>query len=639
MAIDSVSIFWVVQVRAVLAGLLVSLALAGCATTSPFGGGDVAAAAQQNSLEGLFIDVDQALQRARPGSERHASLTLVRNDLAHRLSADHLARIDKLLASAGAGSLPMPDLAALDAEIATIEPWQPEQAEVFAVQAGELREITEGDIADLLATLDALAPRQVGERYTAAIRLAHLEGGADGERRRVQANIELAQTYDQGLLALQENQLPEASALFDEVAYAEPDYRDVAHYRDLVATGLFEQHFWQALVERGPDDAYAVFHDFVPTPAFSAQLSQVALDVSDLAQYYEAQGDTASREGRWLDSYRAYQQASFLRNSLQLPFSPSAGLTRFLQEMERRYRAADRRGQQAAAMAYLSVIESSYPQHGLLGDNKRTLKSAMAERASVKLLVDRFAGDHGGDISAALHEELGASTSRQFQLVSGEQPLQGDRQLLTYVLRGEAYQASVRRRYDERPVTKNVRVGSSLGPNPAYMAWKKLPKRERAKLTEPPREANLPVYEYVTLSYTDVTSLAELNADFQLRDLDSGVVALQDTVAATSMAEGTGVAPLTQGAFSQSAITADIPADSAQTLALADEVAVTITARLSDRFLALDQFYVDRAKALAANNEPAAAVDAWALAVAVSDPGTDRHAELRTALEEAVLSL
>jgi hypothetical protein len=636
---DNLKFVRTLQARGSITSLIAALVLAGCVTTAPYSGEDVALAAQQGSLEQLYADVEQALQRASPGTENYTSLMLVRNDVVHRLSAPHLEQIDGLLDGAKEAPLSLPELAKLDAEIATIKPWKPLQAEDFETQAGTLRAATEQDITALSAEISGLTASQVGKRYVASMRLAFLEGGEGGEQRRAQVTQELEQTYDEALVAVQKKQLPEAQSLLGEVAYAEPQYREVVYNQGLVATGLFEQHFWQALVDGQPEKAYAVFYDFAQTPAFETHRNQVALDAGDLAEYFDTLGDTARRQGKWLESYRAFQKASFVRISLQLPLEPSQGLNQFLNEMERRYQAADRRGAQSAAFAYLSVIESLYPAHSLLGDNKRARQDEVREQAAVKLSLDRFQGEYGSEVSSAIRESLLDSGLRQVRLVSDAQLSADSEGQSAYVLMGETRGAEVRRQQEARQESRSVAVGRQPGPNPEYAAWKDLPKSERVQVAEPPKAANLSIYEYVTLTYNEVTSLGELGADFQLLDSLSGDVRLQDLVEVTSIEEGTEIAAVTQGGFTQPAVAAAIPTEQGQMEALAGDVASMITERLANWFLALDRHYIDQAKTFDEENKRAAATDSWAFAYVVSDPESENYAYLRTSMQEAAVSM
>ena len=76
------------------------------------------------------------------------------------------------------------------------------------VAAFGLAAATEREMATWSAALAELPASEVGQRYVASMRLAALEGGDGGEQRRARAAHELAGTYEQGLAALRQGQLP-----------------------------------------------------------------------------------------------------------------------------------------------------------------------------------------------------------------------------------------------------------------------------------------------------------------------------------------------------------------------------------------------------------------------------------------------
>ena len=616
------------------------LGLAGCATV-PYTSEDVALAAQQGQLEALFDQVQVELADTRPGSDKALALDTLQNDIGRQLALPHQANIDELLSEGRKGMLSMAQIAELESEIAIVRHWLPYENPGLRAEAAAARQLTEKQIAVINKELDALPPEQVGQRNALLLQLADLTGGAEGQVLREQVAVDIEVAYQQGVAAVEAMKLVSAEGFLQQVAAVDLHYKDLVFQQELVATGLFEQNFWRALVDGRPDEAYNGFYAFAETAAFSTHRNKVATDAAELAEYFDALGDKKRRQKQWLESYHAFKKAAYIRARLEIDAEPSTGLQRFTLEMENRFKRAERAGKTPAALAYLSVIDSLYPQHVLLESKQRASFDAVFDRAVVKVSVEPFSGRYGRQVSSAISKylldnvpnEVRMVSRDQFQMLSRKQQ-QGQSY---FMVKGEMLRSDVQNR--ERPRSEKRRVVTSTepGPNPRYKAWRDLPRDQRSELQEPPKEAKLPVYEDVMVEHRDITSKAVVSVSYQVIDPLTAKVLFVETLSDSASVEATATEGMVRGIYVLEAVPAALPAKAEMLDKLALAVSEQIGQQLAGRLLALESRYEAAARGQEEQGNYAAALDQWVYAYVVSEPGSENQAMYRLAMEEAVL--
>jgi hypothetical protein len=190
----------------------------------------------------------------------------------------------------------------------------------------------------------------------------------------------------------------------------------------------------------------------------------------------------------------------------------------------------------------------------------------------------------------------------------------------------------------ERSETRTVVTSTEPGPNPLYRVWRELPRDERKQAEEPPKTAQLPVYEDVVVSHRDITNKAVLSVSYQLVDAADNEVIEAETLSDTATAKSTATLGMRQGMFEQQAIAASLPAEAEMYNQLISSLSEEIGRRLVTRLLELDAQYSSAARQYQQEGAYSAATEQWAYAYAVSDPQSDDRDSYRSAMEHAVLA-
>ena len=629
------------QARLKATVLSLALALASCTTTTPLTDQDIELAQQQGQLEPMFDQVQSSLENARPGSDQALALTQLRDDIGARLADPRLQRIDELLGKGAYAPLSLSELDELDANIAAVRKWAPYTRPEINNKAVALRRQTDAEIVRLNGELEALDEGESGRRYALLTQLAALGYGTETVVLRDEAAQELEKTYAAGVAAVERKQLPLAQGLLAQVVAADPNYRDLVYYRELVATGMFEQKFWQALVDGLPDEAFRLFYDYSQTRAFETHGNKVAQDAGELGEYFDALGEKWLSQGDPLESYRAFRKSSYIRIRLDRATPPSTGQQHFIQEMARRYEGAARAGSETEALAYLSIIESLDPENLLSANSRGGTYDRVFEQAAAKFNLSIFTGEYGAEVTDALSSYLTQnSTGKVLVFSSGAEPMEGrDNGPGVFFVSGEVLSAEVVSHSSPRTESRDVVVGTAAGPNPAYQQWEVLPRGERNQLPEPPQTTALPRYENVTVSLTDITREASLAVRFESVSRSGEELQFAEQVSDSATQRGTEEEALSAGDFSQDVIEAQMPSGSEMLLGLVDSVSTTIGKMLADQVPAIEVEYEAEAQRLGAINKRRAAAGQWTYAYVVSDPQTPEHTRLRTAMEESVLKI
>ena len=615
----------------VLAG---ALWFTGCATTPPLTSADIELAEQSGQLGLMFDQLQGELARTRKGSDKALYLTQLRDEVGLRLAAPRLQRVDELLGRSGQALLSLAELDELDEAVSALRQWRPYDRPELESEAAAVRRRTVDELARLEAELESLG-EGAGSRYGLLKRMAALDSGELTQARHQQAADTLNGLYEAGLSALQRKQLPVAKELFGQVAAADPAYRDVVYYRELVDTGLFEQRFWQALVEGSPEEAYRVFHEFAQTPAYATHSNRVAQDALELADYYDAVGEKWRRQRNWVESYRAFERASFIRDKIGDDAPPSAEQRVFIDEMERRYQVADRGGRQSEALAYLSVIEQLDPGNALPAGNKELVYGEVLQQALVHFDISGFAGEHGEAVSAAVRQRLAGAGAAialaPLQAAAGPARLQ-------YAVIGEVVSAEVVSSSMPRMEQRKVAVGTVAGPNPDYEQWRLLPPAERAQTPAPPATQDVQRYALAEVPVEDTVVEATITVRFSVQPGAGEQAVLQDQVSERKAAEGVAVGAFQIGDHYYEAVAAPLPTQAELLRQLVDAAADGIADRLLRYSAAAPAQYVAQAERLSAADRRAA-VSQWSYAYVISDPRSGDREKMRRAMEEAVLRL
>lgn len=626
------------------AALLVHvLSLAGCAMTPAYTSQDVALAADQGQLEQLFDQVQAELAQAKPGSDKALALDTVKNDVARRLAEPHQATIDALIGDSRTGTLSLAQVTELETEVATVKQWLPYENTELRNEVAAARQQTEAALKTVNKELDALDQEQLGERNALLLQVAALTGGKEGEALQKQVAQEVESAYVQGVAAVEAKQMSTAQGFLQQVAAVDPDYKDVVFQQELVAAGLFEQNFWQALVDGRPDEAFKLFYEFAETPAFTTQRNKVAQDASELADYFDALGDKQRRQKQWLESYRAFRKAVYIRDKLEIVNDPSTGLQRFTLEMENRFKRAEKANQLPTALAYLSIIESLYPEHPLLASKQRAGFDTVFDQAVVKVSVEPFAGSYGRQMASAVSRYLLDTVPNEVRMVSRDQfqsliDSQGQGQSY-FMVEGEMLRTDVETRKQPRREKRNVVVANVPGPNPLYKAWRDLSRSERAELEEPPELAALPVYEQVVINHVDITNKAVLSVSYKVVDPVTAKVLFVETLSDSISAEATATEGMVQGDYVLEDTPADMPSEAEMFEDLTQLVSDQIGQQLAGSLLALESRYEAAAQDQEQQDNYAAAVEQWVYAYVVSEPDSVEQANYRLAAEETVLKI
>jgi hypothetical protein len=622
--------------------LTIALALAGCATAPVYTSQDVALAAQQNQLEMLFKQVQADLAEAKPGTDKALALDTVHNDIAQKLAKPHQVIIDDLMLQAADGPLSLAQISQLDTEVDTVKEWLPYDNPPLRKAVDAARQQTRGQIERVNAQLEDLPAEQIGKRNLLLVELADLTGGEHGEKLRKQAGDELETTYQQGVAALEGLQLSTADTLLREVAVADPEYKDIVFQQELIATGLFEQRFWQALVDAHPDEAYELFYDFAETPAFATHRNKIAKDAAELAEYFDAVGDKQMRQKQWLESYRAFARAAYIRSRLEIEAQPGTAVQRFTLEMENRYKRADKAGKTQVALAYLSIIQSLYPQHPLVELKQGESFTSVHDQAVVKLGVEPFSGPYGRQMGTAISNYLLEKVPNEMQLVSAAQlQSMGDNKTgHAYLLvAGEMLRTEVETREQLRNETRAVAIATEPGPNPLYRAWRQLPRAERKQTPEPAETVDLPILEDLVISHRDITNTAVLEASYRVIEPGSANEVSAETITESLSATATATPGMQRGEYVLQAEAARLPAEAEMFDQLISQVSSQIGDKLAERWLTLDDRYAAAAREQARQGNLSAATELWAYAFAVSQEQSEQQREYRTAMQEAVLQI
>jgi hypothetical protein len=616
------------------------LTLAACATAPVYTSQDVALAAQQNQLELLFKQIQIDLAQVKPGTDEALALTTVQNDIGLRLAQPQQAVIDELQAEAAEMPLSLVQIDQLNDAAREVEKWQPERKQDLQAMVDAARQKTGQQLEAVAAELETLPEAEVGRRNLLLREQAQLIGGKQAELLRRQAAEELDMLYRQGTGALGNKQLSTANELLQQVAIANPDYKNLVFEQELVTTGLFEQRFWQALVDSKPEQAYELFYEFSETAAFATHRNKISKDATELADYFEALGTKQMRQKQWLESYNAFSRSAFIRSSLELTTAPSSGMGSFIREMENRYKRAERAGQAEMALAYISIIERLQPQHPLATSMRADALQAIHGRAVAKVSVGPFLGAYGPQISSEIERYLSEAVPNEIRLVDKMQ-LQAEvaeaSQAQTFlVIEGETLRADVETREQARIETRTVVTATEEGSNPLYRVWRELPRDERSQNEEPPKTAPLPVYEDVTINHRDITNKAILSLKYQLADAAKNKVLEAETISDTVTAKATATQGMQLGLFVQSPVAASLPAEAEMYNQLSKSLSTEIGRRLVTRLVELDSNYALSARKLEQDGAYAESTEQWAYAYAVSEPQSDERARYRAAMEASV---
>ncbi len=621
--------------------LVGGLTLVACATAPVYTSQDVAMAAQQNQLELLFKQIQIDLAKVKPGTDEALALTTVQNDIGLRLAQPQQAVIDELQAEAGAKPLSLVQIDDLNDAAREVEKWQPDRKQELRAMVDAARQKTGQQLEAVAAELETLPEAEVGRRNLLLREQAQLIGGKQAELLRRQAAEELDMLYRQGTDALGNKQLSTANELLQQVAIANPDYKNLIFEQELVTTGLFEQRFWQALVDSKPEQAYELFYDFSETAAFATHRNKISKDASELAEYFEALGTKQMRQKQWLESYNAFSRSAFIRSSLELSAAPASGMGSFIREMENRYKKAERSGQVEMSLAYITIIERLQPQHPLVTSKRADALQAVRGRAVAKVSVGPFAGAYGPQIIGEIERYLSESVPNEVRLVDGVQlqaSVAEETLAQTFlVIEGETLRADVETREQARIETRTVVTATEEGSNPLYRVWRELPRDERSKTEEPPKTAPLPVYGDVTINHRDITKKAILSLKYQLADAANSKVLEAETLSDTLTAKATATQGMQLGLFVQSPVAASLPAEAEMYNQLSKSLSTEIGRRLVTRLMELDSNYAVSARKLEQDGAIAESTEQWAYAYAVSEPESDERGRYRDAMEASVL--
>ncbi len=621
-----------------LAGILL---LIGCATTPVYTRQDVALAAQQNQLELLYKQIEVDLAKVKPGTEEELALKTVQKDIGQRLAEPQQTQVDSLQAEAAVGPLSLAQIDQLEDAADGIEKWQPERKQELRAMVNAAREQTIQQLDAVGSELKGLSEAEAGRRILLLREQAQLTGGKHGDSLRRQAEEELDMLYRQGSDALDKKQLATANELLEQAAIADPNYKGLAKKRELVATGLFQQRFWQALVDSRPEQAYDLFYEFGETPAFDSNRAQISKDALELAAYFDALGEKNMRQKRWLESYDGFARSAYIRNTLESAEAPGRGMRSFILEMEKRFKRAQKAGQAGTALAYASIIERLQPQHPLVKRGRPEALDAVHESAVARVSVGPFVGAYGQQLGREIGRYLKATTPNKVRLVD-RVTLRSDasenaRAQAFLLLEGETVEAKVETSEQARSETRTVVTATEPGPNPLYRVWRELPRDERKQAEEPPKTAQLPVYEDVVVDHRDITNKAVLSINYQLVDAADNTVIEAETLRDTATAKSTATLGMQQGIFVQQAIAASLPAEAEMYNQLTHSLAEEIGRRLVTRVLELDAKYASAARQYQQEGEYPAATEQWAYAYAVSDPQSVERDSYLSSMEHAVL--
>ena len=616
-----------VGAKAMIAGG--ALLLAACAAAPTVTTEDIELAERAGQLEVLFDQLQAQLDKARVGSSKALQLTQVRDDVGTRLAQPSLQRIDALLAAAGDSPLSLAELDELDGEILALRRFRPFERPELNQQASALRRQTDAEIARLTQRLSGLDGAAAGSRYSVLKQLAELDTSAPTQALYEQASQELSKLYAAGVSAVERKQLSVARDLFDQVAAADPAYRELVFYRELVEAGLFEQRFWQALVEGAPEDAYRIFHEFAQTAAYVTHGNRVAQDAMELAAYYDALGDKLRRQRNWLESFRAFEKSGFIRGKVDDSAQPSKAQQAFIDEMVRRYQASERARRQSEALAYLSIIENLDPGNAVLANNMGAAFGQVLEQARVRYDIPGFAGEHGEQLAQSVRQRLGNAGAA---IVEGPSATA----MMQFQVAGEVLNAAVDSTSAPRVEQREVLIGTVAGPNPAHEQWLQLPDEHRAQVPEPPPTVDVPRYAVADVPVSDVVVEAAMAVRVQVQTVEGAEVTLQDQFNERQVAEGLAVGAFNVGDHYYEAVAAPLPARGEMLQQLIDVIAQRIADRLIEQSAGAQAQYAAEAERLAADNRRAA-VSRWSYAYVVSDPRSSDRAKLRRSMQEAVL--
>ncbi len=601
----------------------------------------MALAAQQNQLELLYRQIQADLAQVKPGTDEELALKTVQKDIGQRLAEPQQALIDSLQEEAAGGPLSLAQIDQLEDAADEIEKWQPDRKQELLAMVAAAREQTARQLESVSSELKALSEAEAGRRNLLLREQAQLTAGKQGDLLRRQADEELDMLYQQGSDALAKKQLATANELLGQVAIADPDYKNLAFEQELVATGLFEQRFWQALVDSRPEQAYELFYEFSETLAFAANREQISKDASELAEYFEALGEKKMRQKRWLESYDAFFRTAYIRSSLELSGGPGRGMSSFIREMENRFKRAQRAGQPETALAYASIIERLQPDHPLVESKRPEVLDAIHNSAVAKVSVGPFVGAYGQQLGREIGRYLTAAAPNKVRLVDRvtlrSDAAEDTRGHAFMVLEGETVKASVETKEQARSETRTVVTATEPGPNPLHRVWRDLPRDERKQTDEPPETAQLPVYEDVVVNHRDITNKAVLSVKYQLVDAANNRVVEAETLSDTVTAKSTATLGMRQGMFVQQAVAASLPAEAEMYNQLSSSLSDELGRRLVTRLLELDAKYAIAARKYQQDGAYPAATEQWAYAYAVSDPQSTERDRYRRALEHSVL--
>lgn len=643
------------QARYRVACAALILLLAGCSSTPPFTESDIDQAAGSGQLEALYRQIHAAKQAARSGSGQAEALAKLEQEVAARIAAPTAASVRQSLDTADrlGRLLSLEELAQLHAKVATIRKWQPATADQLDKRVNAAHAKTSAEIDRLSARLDQLSASKVAERYATLHELATLNGGDAADTLRKQADQELQRDYEAGKAAVQSKELDRARALFAGIAAVDPGYKDIKYQQQLVTTGMFEQRFWQALVDGRPGDAYQLFHDFAETPAFVLHRDKVGKDAADLADYFDALGDKRRRQGDWSQAFAAFKRAEYIRGKLGISDSHSSALARFLSDVEGRFKRADAAGQPSLAYAWLTVIQALQPQHPLVLQQLQPLHDKVLDRAEVKLSVEPFeaVGDlagYGAMVATDLTRYLLSAMPNHVRVIERDELRAlslSDRTSSTansqsyYLIDGDMLKADVTTSSKPRTDQRRVQTGTRPADNPDHDKWSDLPRSQRKQTPEPPKTIDAPVYSEVTMHFTDVTKAGSMTASYRVIDPATAKVLHVDTVGDKATYSGSANAALTQGSFHMDAAPADVPADADILETLANSLAKKIGKHLTDRVNAIEQHYEVAAKRYLQDGEPLLALRQLTYAVVVNDDAPEHQAELIKQVRETALNL
>jgi curli biogenesis system outer membrane secretion channel CsgG len=592
-----------------LAGLL----LLACAGKGPkYTPQMVDQAAAAGRLGVLYEQVRAEVQQHPRDKQLRQTLDQVRQ----RLAAEWVARIrhDLDAARLEGGFVPMTAIEALQEDATRLAQVDAEKGKTMMSVLVAERTNTQ-KMADLQHRLMGDESLSLVDRHKAASRWSSLLG-SEAARAEFAAFHDkvVGRLYKLGMEAMDAQDYERARKLFESVREMAPDYPNLEQRFAQIEAGQSNQSFTELLEAGKVESAFQLLVAAAEKPGFDTFRRDAVPMAQLMLDYFEKQGAQWARRGRWSEAFAAFTKAHDVYRLLGIADRGHFSRERpFLNKLWLSAQTVQKRGRDGHAYGLLKTLEFLNGAWPGLPATLAKVRDRVREQALTGVSLSAFEdlpgrpGIGAGVVSRVTKELLerlpmDVKVVERDQLESILQERSMARQkgadvLATadFFVEGRIVDAKVESSESKGSEKRRVATRHEWGPNPEWQRWKDGGREG----DEPPRKANVPVFEDITVGVTEHRKVALMTVSFRVIDAATAKVVYTDTIRKTREVTGRTVDGVSIGEYVQPRKAANMPTDLELLDELSTEVARAVGDQLVQRFTNTDERLLKKAGELA----------------------------------------